>query len=135
MEQQLTLLGVLKREAQPISDEIVRMQPDFLSAIKLAIQVSGLEHKQIYGDLGIDKATWSKILDGQLNFPTNKYELLMDLIGNEIPLVWLAHKRGYGLVPRRDAKDRKIAELEAKNSQLEREIETLVKYNVIQRPK
>ena len=131
MGEQLALLGVMKREAQPISDDVIRMQPDFLSAIKLAIQVSGLEPKQIYNDLDIDKSTWSKILDGIFAFPTNKYESLMDLVGNEIPLVWLAYKRGYGLVPLRDAKDRRIAELEQKNAELLKEFEVLKKHGFL----
>lgn len=55
MAEQLALLGVVKREAQPVSDEVIRMQPTLLSAIALSIQVSGLEAKQIYSPLGIDK--------------------------------------------------------------------------------
>jgi len=135
MGEQLALLGVLKREAQPVSDEVIRMQADMISAIKLAIQVSGREPKQLYSDLGIDKATWSKILDGQFSFPTNKYRQFMDLVGNEIPLIWLAYSRGYALIPMRDAKDKRIQELETKNAELQKELETLAKYGVISRPK
>jgi predicted XRE-type DNA-binding protein len=118
VEAQLSLLGVMKPVVQPVDDSVIRIQPNFLQAIRLAIQSSGLEDKQIYSPLGIDKATWSKILDGQFSFPTNKYEQLFDLIKNEIPLVWLAFRRGYILMPLRDAKDRRIVELEAEIADL-----------------
>lgn len=42
---------------------------------------------------------WTRILNGNgAHFPTDKLEQFMDLVGNEIPLQWLAHRRGKGLV-------------------------------------
>lgn len=55
----------------------------------------------------------------------------MDLVGNEIPLIWLANKRGYALVPLRDAKDRRIAELEQQNAELRKEFEVLKKHGFL----
>lgn len=131
-QQQFELMGA-RKEPQPISDDVIRRQPTLLSVIKLSIQVSGLDEKEIYIPLGIDKATWSKILSGQFNFPTNKYEQFMDLVGNEAVLVWLNFRRGYGMVPLMDAKDKAIRELTERNAQLQAEIETLAKYGVIRR--
>lgn len=132
--EQLTLLGPEKRESQPVNEEVIRAQPSHLRAIQLAIQVSGREDKEVYMPLAIDKSTWSNILGGKFAFPTNKYEQLYDLT-NEIPLRWLAYRRGYHLVPMRTEQERRIAELEEKNAELRKEIETLAKYGVIQRAK
>lgn len=116
---------------QPVAPDVVYRQPDMLSAIRMAVQVSGLDEKQVYLPLGVDKATWSKILSGQFNFPTNKYEQFMAVVGNQIPLVWLAYRCGYGLHRIEDAKDKTIREQGDEIATLKREIETLVKYGVI----
>lgn len=131
--QQLDLLDETQseRRQQVISDSVIQAQPNFLAAIKLAVQVSGLEDKQVYMPLGIDKAHWSRIMSGQAHFPENKIEQFMDLVSNEIPLIWLSWRRGYDLTPREDAKDKKIRELEANNRLLQQEIDTLQKYGVI----
>lgn len=121
------------RVGQPVSVEVIDKQPNLLSAIMLSIQVSGREEKQIYGPLRIDKGTWSKIMSGQFSFPTNKYEQLMNLVGNEVVLIWLARRRGKGLHDLEDSKDKRIRELENGNQELRKEIDTLVKYGVLQR--
>lgn len=120
------------RAEQPVSPDVVYRQPDMLSAIRLSIQVSGLDEKQVFLPLGIAKAQWSRILTGQAHFPTNKYEQFMSLTGNEIPLIWLAFRRGKGLHDLEDAKDKTIRELQQANDDLRREIDTLVKYGVLQ---
>jgi len=135
VEEQLSLLGMKTRRQQPITDELIRKQRSKLAAFRLAVQVSGLDEKEIYLPLGVDKATWSKILSGLFNFPTNKEGQFYDLVGNEIPLTWAAYDRGYALVPLQDEKDRRIADLEQANAELKREIQTLVKYGVIQAAK
>lgn len=134
--EQLELLtdgGKPLRTAQPVSPDVIYRQPDRLSAIKLAVQVSGLDEKQIYMALGLDKATWSKIMSGRFNFPTNKEEQFYDVVGNEIPLIWLAFRRGKGLHDLEDAKDARIRELETRVADQRKEIDTLVKYGVLPR--
>lgn len=121
------------RAKQVISFEVIARQRDQLQAISLSIQVSGLEPKQIYKPLGIDKGTWSNIMSGQMHFPTNKYEQFMDIVGNEILLIWLAFRRGKGLHDLVDAKDKRINDLEAKIAEKDKEIETLIKYGVLTR--
>lgn len=85
-------------EPQPVSEEVVFAQRTFTAAIKLAANVSGLDEKQIYRDLEIDAGHWTRILNGDAHFPVDKLLAFMDLVGNEIPLQWLAHRRGKGLV-------------------------------------
>lgn len=90
----------LARPAQqnPVEQEVVHKQPTFSAAIRLAANCSGLEEKEIYVPLKIDASHWTRILNGAAHFPTDKLELFMDIVGNEIPLLWLAHRRGKGLV-------------------------------------
>lgn len=92
-QRELTLVN-----PQPIAEEVVFRQPTFTAAIKLAANASGLEEKQIYRELDIDAGHWTRILNGEAHFPVNKLCEFMDLVGNEIPLQWLAHQRGKGLV-------------------------------------
>lgn len=83
---------------QPIAEEVVFRQPTFSAAIRLAANVSGLDEKQIYRELDIDAGHWTRILNGDAHFPVDKLERFMDIVGNEIPLQWLANRRGKGLV-------------------------------------
>lgn len=134
--EQLSLLtdnGKALKTPQPVSMEVICKQPNKLAAFTLAVQVSGLEPKEIFMPLGLDKATWSNTMSGKFGFPTNKEEQFFDLVGNEIPLIWLAYRRGKGLHDLEDAKDRTIRELRDKVSEQEKEITTLVKYGVLQR--
>lgn len=89
----------LRRAAvtSPVSPEVVRAQPSFRAAIRLAANASGLEEKEIYVPLKIDGGYWTRIMNGDANFPDDKLEKFMDLVENEIPLEWLAFRRGKGL--------------------------------------
>jgi len=87
------------RAANPVAVpvETVMRRKDFLGAINLCIEASGLDDKEIYVELGIDPAQWSRIRKGDAHFPPNKLQSLMTVCGNEVPLIWLAHAQGYEL--------------------------------------
>ncbi|MCG7945832.1 MAG: hypothetical protein N0C84_05740 [Candidatus Thiodiazotropha taylori] len=88
----------LARDMQPVDIEVIRKQPSLSAAIKLCISLSGFDsEKQIYMTLGIDAGHWTRISKGDAHFPQDKLEPLMDLCGNEVPLIWLANRRGYEL--------------------------------------
>lgn len=78
--------------------EVVVQQPTLLSAIRLCINAAGLEDKQVWMQLDIDQGHFANITKGKGHFPPDKLTALMDICGNEAPLIWLAHRRGYGLV-------------------------------------
>lgn len=78
--------------------ELVINQRTLSAAIALCVQMSGLDDKEVYLSLEIDAGHWNRIMKGDAHFPVNKLSDLMDLCGNEAPLMWLAHHRGYGLV-------------------------------------
>lgn len=89
---------VRKAEKPELPLNVIAAQPTMSAAIKLCVQASGLEHKEIYMALGLQQAQWSKTLNGDYHFDPEKLHDLMNVCGNEAPLVWLAHKRGYALV-------------------------------------
>lgn len=87
-----------KADRLDIPLDLVLKQPTLSAAIALCVQASGLEEKEVYLPLGIDAGHWTRIMKGDAHFPVNKLNDLMDLCGNEAPLMWLANSRGYGLV-------------------------------------
>lgn len=116
---------------QPVTIESIIAQPNQVAANNLCAQVSGLTDKQIHMGLSIEKSQWSKIKSGQAHFPDNKYHEFMSLCGNEIPLIYMAFKRGKGLHDLEDGKDKIIRRQTEQIKELQGEIETLVKYGVI----
>jgi len=70
---------------------------DFKEVIKTSIRKSGLSEKQVCWELDIDQGYWSKILSGSNQFPVDKLIKFCEIVSNDFPLHWLAHKRGYQL--------------------------------------
>ncbi len=67
----------------------------------------------------MDKASWSRIINGQQEFPASQIKPLRLLTGNQAVLQWLAFEDGCELRPLRseleqqiEAKDAQIAELQ-----------------------
>ena len=100
--------------------ELVSRQETFIGAIALCTQLSGLDDKEIYMTLEIDAGHWSRIVKGDAHFPVNKIDALMNICGNEAPLLWLANRRGYGLQLLKSEAERRIEDLE---HQLQKETE------------
>jgi hypothetical protein len=102
---------VIVREQQAVDAKLIRQQPTLLSAIKLCISYAGLEaDKEVYLPLGIDAGHWTRITRGEAHFSVDKLCALMDLCGNEAPLMWLVDTRGY-----------ELASLHRRESETERE--------------
>ncbi len=132
-DQMEMLIASAARRAE-IPDAIVAAQPNLTAAINLCISASGLEDKEIYIPLKIDKGHWTRIRQGNAHFPVDQLESLMLLCSNDVPLRWVARRRGFDLKAREDHKDKKMRELEQQNQNLRNEIETLAKYGVIKLP-
>ncbi|WP_229011577.1 hypothetical protein [Paraburkholderia gardini] len=110
----------LVRPPQDIDGRLITQQPSFLAAIKLCISLGGFEaDKEIYSALDIDAGHWSRMHRGEAHFPVDKLCALMDLAGNEAPMLWLVQSRGYDLYSLR----RQETELERENRLLKEELE------------
>lgn len=103
-----------KADRTNVPIELIAKQPNFLGAIALCVQLSGLEDKEVYLTLGVDAGHWSRIMKAEAHFPVNKLGDLMDLCGNEAPLLWLANHRGYGLVVLESESERRAKDAERK---------------------
>lgn len=66
-------------------------------AIVLCTKVAGLEPKEVHADLHVDKAQWSRWVAGQEGIKWDRLAALMDLCGNDAPLMWMLYARGYDL--------------------------------------
>lgn len=84
----------------PVDSGLIAKQGSMTKALQLCQTLSGKDDAQFYGNGGIvkDQAQWSRIMGpSNHNFPHDKLNLFMDIAGNEAPLLWLLHSRGYEL--------------------------------------
>lgn len=107
--------------AEPVSAAVVQSLPSLLAAVNLCIQAAGKEPKQAYMELEIDKSHWSRIQGGTVHFPADRLLELMDCMGNDIPLQWLAYRRGKGLHLLESEQQRIMREKDERNAELEQE--------------
>lgn len=115
MEQGSLKLHINQQDA---SDDLILRCKDLRAAIRLCIETSGLQIKEIAFDLNFNKDHLSRMVntsDDPRHFPPERLNELMTICGNEIPLRWLALSRGYGLYRLKNA-------LELENERLKREL-------------
>jgi hypothetical protein len=80
-------------------------------AITLCVKAAGHEPKDLQVDLKWDKGQWSRWLSGEEGIKWAKLVQVMDYCGNDAPLMWMLHSRGYAL-----------DSLRKRESELEREL-------------
>jgi len=67
-------------------------------AIELCAEAAGFElDKELQSRLGVDKAQFSRWQSGTEGIVWAKFERLMDICGNDAPLLWMLYRRGYDL--------------------------------------
>jgi hypothetical protein len=104
---QLTL--PLPRKPQAVDVETVRRQPSMTKALTLCADLAGfVNDKDLCRVLDIDQPVWARIKSAQANFPHDKLNDLMDEAGNEVPLIWLADRRGYILTPKESEMEKRL---------------------------
>ena len=107
---------------QAAPEEIER-KLSFAAAIELCANVAGYDlDKQSCAELGMDKARWSRIKSGNEGIKWEQFQTFMDACGNDAPLLWMLHQRGYeirSLHKRKTIEERRILELE-KQLEIER---------------
>lgn len=76
--------------------EVVR-KTSLGASIELCLELAGLEPKQLQADLKLDKAQFSRWSSGQEGVVWPKLCMVMDRCGNDAPLLWMNHARGWDL--------------------------------------
>ena len=104
-----------------VSAQEVARERDLGGAISLCAKAAGLEAKQVQDLLKADKAQFSRWLSGAEGIVWSKFTALMDQCGNDAPLLWMLHSRGYDLGSLR----RIETELERQNRELRDEVKAL----------
>jgi hypothetical protein len=67
-------------------------------AIQLCAEAAGYElDKTLQIEMDVDKAQFSRWLSGTEGIIWDKLRRLMDLCGNDAPVLWQLHQRGYDL--------------------------------------
>ena len=112
---------------EPVALEVIQAQRTFSAAMSLAVNVSGLEEKEIYIPLKIDAGHWTRIMKGDAHFPVDKLNEFCDLVGNEIPLIWWAHSRGKGVHLLKTEAERQLLAEQERSKELELENRVLLK--------
>jgi hypothetical protein len=97
--------------------EIVR-EKTLGGALELCAKVAGFDlDKTLQLALGVDKAQFSRWNSGEEGIKWPKFEKLMDHCGNDAPVLWMLHARGYDLNSIR----RLETEVESENRRLREE--------------
>lgn len=117
---QLDLLARRKKaRVENVPIDMIRRRPTLIRACHLAMEVAGLEDKEIYGELDLDAGAFSRIRKGTAWLPQDeRFVRFLDLIQNDIPLIWLAEKRGFDWSTIRPHR----SDLERENERLRQEI-------------
>ena len=80
-----------------ITPQEVSREKSLGGAIALCAKAAGLEAKQLQDQLHLDKAQFSRWESGGEGVMWPKLVALMDACGNDAPLLWMLHARGYDL--------------------------------------
>lgn len=88
----------LKGLPSTVRAEDIARQPSFAGALAIGAAAAGLDlEKEVHIPLGIDAGHWTRIRSGAAGMDWKKLEAICDLYGNDAPLLWMLHQRGYDL--------------------------------------
>ena len=80
-----------------ISPREITREKTLGDAIVLCIKAAGLDAKELKLPFNLDKGQLSRWQSGDEGVKWPKLQALMDACGNDAPLLWMAHDRGYEL--------------------------------------
>ena len=81
-----------------VRPEEVERKPSLGAAIELCAELAGYTlDKSLQREMAVDKAQFSRWTSGQEGIVWPKFARLMDVCGNDAPLCWMVHQRGYDL--------------------------------------
>lgn len=97
-------------EVALVDVEVVQRQPSLTRAIVVCGDLAGFEDKEAADAAGVDPATWSRIKNGQVNFPQARLTLYQRRCKNWLPLQWQARDAGFGLIRLESVLERQLRE-------------------------
>lgn len=83
-----------RRQPRSFTVDDVRRLKSESEAIRMSVDCSGYEDKEIPLLFKIDAGQWSNIIHGKKHFPHNRRNEFMDFVGNEILLMYGIESRG-----------------------------------------
>lgn len=105
-----------------VSVEEIARKKSLGAALELCADIAGFDKdKQLQSTLGVDRATFSRWQAGTEGIKWEKLAALMDACGNDAPLLWMLHQRGWDL----HAMRRQETETERENRRLREENQAL----------
>lgn len=96
-----------------VSQQEILREHTLGGAINLCTKAAGLVPKQVQDALKSDKAQFSRWVDNKEGVTWSKLVALMDLCGNDAPLLWMLHDRGYEITSlrRRESETERLLRL------------------------
>lgn len=95
-----------------VRSEEVERKKSLGAAIELCAELAGYAlDKSLQQEIAVDKAQFSRWKSGEEGILWPKFVRLMDVCGNDAPLLWMLHARGYDL----DSVRRRETELQREN--------------------
>lgn len=107
----------VRRPVIHLDESVISRIPNEQAALKMNIEAAGLNDGVLADELTLDPGQFSRIKNGNANFPS-RHSDLYDICGSEIHLQYLLWIRGYEVVPRR-RKSQVEVELEEARKELE----------------
>jgi hypothetical protein len=99
MQRELAVHGEVRKLAM-VPRKLLEMCDDGMDAVRLCIHLSGFTYGFVADDMGINAGNFSRVLQGNGNFPTNKRVRLMELCKNLAPVQFECAALGLVPVPR-----------------------------------
>lgn len=116
----------LFRSQEEIGDQIIARHDDPKALLRFAAETSGRPLKAIADDIEMDDKQLIRCLSHNPNetrhFPFEHILQFMEAIDNDIPLRWLALKRGFGLVRLKSTLEIENERLKAELAEQQREM-------------
>jgi hypothetical protein len=105
-----------------VSIEEVSRKQSLGAALEMCADVAGYQFdKTLQRELGVDKAQFSRWQSGGEGVVWPKFTKLMDVCGNDAPVLWMLHQRGYDLTSLRRRESETERALRQAHEQLEAE--------------
>lgn len=80
-----------------VSPREIAREKSLGDAISLCVKAAGHEPKDLQVDLKWDKGQWSRWTSGQEGIVYPKLRQVMDYCGNDAPVLWMLHDRGWDI--------------------------------------